>query len=266
MHRPSDSRICVWFARVTVMLVALLSAPVTSAYGPQGHLIAGRVAAGFLCREAAAEVGRLGADDGLDELGLWADRIRSTDAYAHTAPWHYMNIADGALVTAYRSPPEGDVLTAIERHYNLLSSDGGSETARGEALRFLTHFVVDLHQPLHVGRADDRGGNTIDVVLGRERINLHRFWDTEAITTAGLGTVEYARSMTEDVETAIDGATYDPRGWAEDSLAYRERVYAFDRRAPLSADYIEAAQAITRERLILASARLAATLNSLFCD
>lgn len=252
--------------RSAICLAALLATSSASAYGPQGHLIAGRVAAGFLCRSAAAEVGRLADGDTLDELGLWADRIRSNEAYAYTATWHYMNVADGDSVAAYRSPPEGDVLTAIESNFRILAEgSNATRAARAEALRLLTHFVVDLHQPLHVGRADDRGGNLIDVVVDGKQIDLHRFWDTEAITTTGLGVVQYARSISENVEAALDGATFDPQAWAAESLAYRERVYAFDRDAALPAAYIENAQAITRERLILASARLAVTLNALFC-
>ena len=83
------------------------------AFGPDGHRVAGGVAEAYLCSTATREVERLGAGDTLGELGLWADRIRGDERWRISAPWHYMNIADGAALSDYRSPPEGDVLWAI---------------------------------------------------------------------------------------------------------------------------------------------------------
>src|SRR5262249_27997043 len=148
------------------------------AFGPDGHRIAGLLAEPRLCPAARAEVAALTGGEPLAELGLWADMIR--EERPESAPWHYMNIADlrpggesRAAVAAYRSPPEGDVLSAIDRFFTALSNRSLPETQRLDALRFLVHFVVDVHQPLHVGRVEDRGGNQIDVRYGDKVVNLH---------------------------------------------------------------------------------------------
>lgn len=251
--------------RITCALAALelFSASGALAYGVQGHLIAGAAAEPFLCAAARAEVTALG---GLGEVGLWADRIRSVTGYEQSAPWHYMNIADGMAIAEFVHPPEGDVLWAAEHFRARLEDRQLADDERGDALRFLVHFVVDLHQPLHVGRVDDRGGNSIALRLGGAPTNLHRFWDTDVIELTGLSLERYTELVTARVDRRIVDAGFDPRAWAEESLALRERVYDFDRRSGrLTGTYIELADATTRERLALAAARLAATLNGVFC-
>jgi hypothetical protein len=185
-------------------------------------------------------------------------------------PWHYMNIADGLAIERYRSPPEGDVLEAIERFRAALSNRSLPRSERAEALRFLVHFVVDIHQPLHVGRADDRGGNTIDVRLRGERMNLHRVWDSGAFDRSSAPLADYARALADSIDESDtmrrESASIDPRRWAAESLALRETVYDFDRRSGELPDrYLDALERVTRERLTLAAARLAAMLNDAFC-
>lgn len=246
------------------VVAGLLGAP-AQAYGPAGHRIAGRVAEPLLCRPAAAELAALGDGESLAEIGLWADRIRGEEAWQHTGPWHYMNIEDGAAIDSFEHPPEGDVLRAIERHAARVAA-GGPEAERARALRFLVHFVVDIHQPLHVGREADRGGNAIDVRFDGTTVNLHRFWDTDAIALARLGEAEYADAVRPLARMFSAAARFEPSAWAEESLALRPAVYAFDaptrRAAVLDERYLERADVVTRVRLAQAAARLAATLNA----
>ena len=247
-------------------LLAGLIAVDAVAYGPEGHLIVGRAAAPVLCPRAGAGVARLGGGEDLGELGLWADRIRSDPAYADAAPWHYVNIPNGETIADHVTPPEGDVLWAIEHFRARLGDAGLDDRERGEALRFLVHFVVDLHQPLHVGLAEDRGGNEIAIVYGGETINLHRFWDSQVIERAGIPQVEYTARIAGAAAAVVDDIVLDHGVWAGESLALRRTVYSFgvDGREP-AAEYLEVASELTTNRLALAAARLAATLNSIFC-
>ena len=236
------------------------------AYGPEGHLIAGRAAAPLLCQRASDEVARLGGGEDLGEIGTWADRIRSDDAYANAAPWHYMNIDNGAPLAVYESPPEGDVLWAIEHFGNRLGDTGLADAERGEALRFLVHFVVDLHQPLHVGLAEDRGGNQIALRYGGEDTNLHRIWDTNVIDHAGYSLAAYTAKVAQRAAVIDGGEVLDPLAWAAESLAMRRSVYDFGRAGrELSDAYLDRAAALTEARLALAAARLAGTLNQRLC-
>ena len=237
-------------------------------FGADGHRIAGLIAQEHLCTEAAQEVQYLGQDQGLDQLGLWADWTRGEPEWQHSAPWHYMNIPDGARLEDYRHPPEGDILWAIGHFAARLADRQESIAERRNALRFLAHFVVDIHQPLHVGRESDRGGNRIDVDPGTGGpVNLHRFWDTDAVALSGLEVEDYVRSLAGLIEANARAWEQDTlMDWARESQALWPDVYDFGGRGNrLSIDYLENAERITRMRLAQAGVRLAAEVNRALC-
>lgn len=238
------------------------------AYGADGHRIAGLIAQQRLCTEAAREVRTLGQGQDLDTLGLWADWIRGEPEWQHTAPWHYMNIPDGARLEDYRHALEGDILWAISRFAERLADRQLPSAERRDALRFLVHFVVDLHQPLHVGRESDRGGNMIDVDPGTgEPVNLHGFWDTEAVELTGLPPEEYAHGLSETIAANAGEWEHDTlMDWARESRELRPDVYDFDsRNNRLTREYLTNAERITRQRLAQAGVRLGAEINRALC-
>ena len=262
----TDRRLPSWM--LPALLPVLMAPGGAFGFGADGHRVAGIVAMERLCPAARSEVPALGEGLGLDELGLWADWIRGEPQWRHSAPWHYMNIPDGASLEDYRHPPEGDILWAIERFAGVLNDSDGPVDERRDALRFLTHFVVDLHQPLHVGRESDRGGNRVEVDPGTgNSVNLHRFWDTEAVGLSGLSPEEYARSLSGLIDENSEAWAQDTlMDWARESQALRSDVYDFgagDNR--LSRGYLENAERITRLRLAQAGVRLAAEINRALC-
>jgi hypothetical protein len=273
-------------ARCAATIAAVLCAltpPRATAFGPDGHRIAGLLAERRLCAAARTEIAALAGDTSLAELGVWADTIRGQPEWQASGPWHYMNVADprdgtqrsaAMAIRAFRGPAEGDVLAAIERFRGELADRSRSRERRLDALRFVIHLVADVHQPLHVGRAADRGGNTIDVRYGKTVVNLHRFWDSDVIGLRKQSPQRYARRLSqrfyESDVIAASFAPVEPRAWAAESLALRGAVYAFPAAndgAPvvLDAAYLTAAEQLTDERLVLAAARIAATLNAVWC-
>lgn len=253
--------------RIVVVALAALAYVPALAFGPAGHRIAGDLAEPLLCERTAQEIAALTGGERLAEIGLWADRVRGEDAWRHTGPWHYMNIDDDASIDAFEHPRDGDVLWAIQRHVERLAEPGARER-RAEALRFLVHFIVDVHQPLHVGRESDRGGNTIDVTYRGETTNLHRFWDTDLLQVGGLREREHAARVAPLTRVFAGRDHTSPRDWAAESLALRPLVYRFRESSPASLDdaYVDTAQTVMRVRLAQAAVRLAATLNGLLGD
>ena len=254
-------------ALVLLSLGSIAAAQRAYGFGPDGHRIAGLVAETYLCEEARLEIGRLDEGDGLAELGLWADRIRTRPPWDDSGPWHYVNIADEDSFDDYRSPPEGDALWAIAHFHSRLRDENLTQERRSEALKFLVHFIVDLHQPLHVGRRVDRGGTSTEVFLGDERTNLHRFWDTDAIREDELPAARYARNIMPMVMLlAARHQPSPPRQWAAEGLSLRTIIYAFDPETRrLDEDYLQTASDLVKLRLIQAGLRLADQLNEIFC-
>jgi S1/P1 Nuclease len=260
-------------------LAAAVAGPAL-AWGPVGHRIAGDLAEQKLCPAARDKVKSLGGGESLAEIGSWADEIRDEPKWKSSRPWHYMNIADlppgtglaeaRVAIDKFVHPRDGDVLEALARFSKVLADPKKPRDERAEALRFVVHFVADIHQPLHVGRASDHGGNDVEVRVGkREPVSLHHFWDTEVLPSKHPS-AKYLRRLESDLAALpVERANDPPAEWAAESLALRATIYGFrvESHGPATLDdgYVHSAQKIADERLVLAGARLAATLNTMFC-
>jgi hypothetical protein len=249
------------------------------AFGGLGHRTAGLLAERNLCSAARSEVADLGDGKSLGELGLWADTIRPDPAWERAVPWHYINFPDlppgagleqaRAAIDAFHHPPEGDVLTAIVHFTAILADRSRPREERSEALRFVVHFVVDVHQPVHVSRASDGGGTELDVRIGDDVRSLHGFWDTTVFNRRGVPPEQFAQDLEASFDAVPAARAHDPPAqWAAESLVLRPTVYSFapaEGPVPLDDAYRQMAQRIAEQRLVLAAARLAATLNGALC-
>jgi hypothetical protein len=249
------------------------------AFGGLGHRTAGLLAERVLCPAARSEVADLGDGKSLGELGLWADTIRPDPAWERAVPWHYINFPDlppgagleqaRAAIDAFHHPPEGDVLTAIVHFTAILADRSRPREERSEALRFVVHFVVDVHQPVHVSRASDGGGTELDVRIGDDVRSLHGFWDTTVFNRRGVPPEQFAQDLEASFDAVRAARAHDPPAqWAAESLVLRPTVYSFapaEGPVPLDDAYRQMAQRIAEQRLVLAAARLAATLNGALC-
>ncbi len=114
-------------------------------------------------------------------LANWADDIR--EERPETGRWHYINIPpDATVLDLNRDCPGGDCITVKAREFLGIVRLGLKEQEeRLNAMRFLIHLMGDLHQPLHVAFARDRGGNDIPIVFQGEESNLHKLWDSDLL-------------------------------------------------------------------------------------
>ena len=262
-------------AAVKLLLSAclLLGPLAASAWGPTGHRIVGLIAESRLCPDTRRYLEPLLDGATLANAGVWADVIRSDPAWAYTKPWHYINVGDteGIATAAREHPP--NVLSALADAERQVADRKLPREVRAQALRFFIHLLADLHQPLHVGRAEDRGGNDVEVLIfGRTRRTLHALWDAEFL-------LDWDALALEDNAAAIGALALnqaaawqgrEPLEWAEESRVYRPLVYALPAAGPdglirLDDRYLVTVRGIVHLRLAQAGIRLAERLNRLGC-
>ena len=159
--------------------------------------------------------------EGFADLCLWADEYRD-QGHRETSTWHYVNVPKGATnVDLERDCPEPKscVVVRIERDIETLRGKAPKDE-KAQALKFLMHFVGDVHQPLHASYAEDRGGNRIHGEFFGRKMDMHAVWDAGIIEHAGKPWQEIADELHNKVtraqrrEWGKSGSTE----WANESL------------------------------------------------
>ena len=254
--------------------LALLALPGCAwAWGQNGHRIVGEVADRHLSEQARREIAVILEGDGMAEASTWPDDIRSDPSRDAAKPWHFISIDDTETLATTARDPLGDLLEALQRFEAVLRDPQATRETKAEALRFYVHFVGDAHQPLHVGRRGDRGGNSIRVKWFREPSNLHSVWDTGLIESENLSFTEFTRFIDDRSPRQVaawQAASYAE--WVREAFCLRGAVYDFGREAPatpgaepeLGFGYAFAKMGIVEEQLVKAGVRLAARLNEVF--
>jgi hypothetical protein len=240
-------------------------APASTAvwYG-EGHRLVAGIAERRLAPHTIEAVRDLLGGAGLVAAATWADRIE--DDRPETKPLHYVNIPlDAAGYDPVRDCPHGRCLiAAIERDRKVLADSAASRAERAEALRFLVHFIGDLHQPLHVSNNADRGGNRRQVVFLGSPTNLHAVWDGDLIQSARLDEPHYLTRLLRKMDSLDLGAL--ERGtivdWAmEGHRLAAEQAYRLPAGGQIGRKYRDANLAAVDLALIEAGVRLARVLN-----
>ena len=254
-----------------IFLSLTIYSPSVFSWGKTGHRIVGEIAQRNLNKQALKGIKDLAGNDDLSRLSTWPDEIRSDPKMNYTSPWHYVSIPDGKTYFDQKRNKDGDVIEALYRFEDTLRDKKISKEAKLDALKFLVHMLGDLHQPLHVGLAEDRGGNTIRVKWFKTESNLHSVWDDELIDFEKLSFNEYANYLNHiskgDKKDWEKGSYID---WAKESQELRPKVYdlpeAKSEKDPinLSYEYNYKVKPIIEMRLKQAGIRLASVLNKIF--
>jgi hypothetical protein len=261
---------------LSLLSITVLSTPIGPAtptanagvpWGANGHRIVAAIAERHLLPVTRMRITELVGPYPLARFGEWADKYRASPEGRHTYSWHFVSIPDGEAYPRQPYDEPGDVLQALEYQERILADTSRSVADRAMALKFVVHFIGDMHQPLHVGRAEDRGGNDIDVTWFGTPTNLHSVWDSRMLEFLGLSYSEYTAFL--DFATAEQIASWtagDYVAWAADAMAARPAVYALPEAERgdaqrLGWDYLDAATPIIEAQLLKAGLRLAAVLN-----
>ena len=261
------------FIGAAATALALAPAP-AFAWGKTGHRVVAAIADAQLSGLARAHVKELlGPAESLAEAANWPDEMKSNPLpfWRKTAnPWHYVTL-NGILYD--EAPPEGDALEALNRFSATLRDPDASLVDKQLALRFIVHLVGDLHQPLHVGKCCDRGGNDVKVKWFGRDLNLHSVWDSALVDEQQLSFTEMTAKLQRHTSNDDVIAWWDinPRDWISESAQIRETIYPRPsddpKRVPeLSWSYVYENTPIVERRLSQAGVRLAAYLNAIYAE
>lgn len=257
----------------SLLFCSLVIAPSARAWGPDGHRIVGAVAQAMLSAEAQAEVDALLADEAepsLAGVANWADTVRSEEAWRFTGPWHYLNVPDlGCDYQPPRDCPDGNcVIGAINAQLRVLADHSLPRQKRIEALKFVVHFVGDVHQPMHAGLRADRGGNDFQISYQGEGWNLHSVWDSLILRAplADAGAWQGLSQRLAGTAMVLSRNTLPPhsgaREWALGSCKLIGSESLYPKRHKISDRYLKKHQPLAEKRLHMAGIRLAMLLNT----
>jgi hypothetical protein len=243
--------------------------------GDEGHKIVCEIAMRLAQPSTRAQIQKLISND--ERFNSFSDSCTWPDHPRQRANEHFLNLprdSDG-LHSETCPGASACVVTAIKKDFEVLSSSNASEAQKLASLKFLGHWVGDIHQPLHVSFEDDRGGNSI-LVTGICGTNLHSAWDTCLVLKAvGEDVDQAATELLKSITPAkIESWTHsDPMDWANESFAIAEQAqtkYCIRQGAScdhpsgkvtIDAAYVAANTPIVKEQLQKSGVRLAHLLD-----
>lgn len=296
MHRITWGKATAGVAALSMSLL-LSASEYALAWGDDGHKAVALIAQQCLTPSARNQVKAMLAAD-TDPLtphdiaseATWADKYRdeSQEHRQHTQNWHFTDIEidnpdltaacfgrvhlpAGTLAT--NGPDEVCAVDKIEQFESELSAFGTDSEERLAALKFVLHFVGDLHQPLHSSDNHDRGGNDIKVTVDgfppKPRDELHAFWDTQFVDGIATPPAVLAKQLLAQITPAdaSEWAAGSPEDWAMETFnvsktdAYGSPPLSKGQRQHLDSNYVDTAEVDVRLQLSRAGIRLAHVLN-----
>ncbi|HKJ32200.1 MAG TPA: S1/P1 nuclease [Balneolales bacterium] len=268
--KSSQLRIKHYF--LILVFVTANMIPVSSfAWGHEGHKIIADVATHYISKKAQVKLKKLLNvlhKQSLAQIANWADKYRET--HPKTGPWHYVDIPLNAKTyNARKYCKHGDCIVSKLEHFEVeLSDPGRSLKQRARALKFVVHFVGDIHQPLHCADNHDRGGNDVHVVFMGDSTNLHLVWDYGIIDQTGMNATQYANYLINNYAPSHNvNVTQIKKGsfidWAMQShkLAVQYAYGDKPQNNILTKKYYTECKPIVDQQLYDAGVRLAGVLN-----
>ena len=255
----------------TVLLGLFFCLPFCSmAWGVLGHRIVGQIADNYLSKNTKREIFKILGNESVAIASNWPDFIKSDPSYKYLDIWHYINLKAGLSETDLKNYLATDTVTDAYTKINWLTAQLKNKELEQDKkvlyLRLLIHIVGDIHQPLHIGRLEDRGGNGIKVNWFKDPSNLHSVWDSKLIDFQQLSYTEYATSInytTKALRKEWQAESVDE--WIWQSYQEAEKIYADTKPdVNLSYDYNFKFISVVNQQLLKGGVHLAGLLNDIF--
>ena len=275
-------------AAFSAFVLLLSFAPLAFGWAGLGHRMVGELAQRHLTPEAAAQVATLLAGEAEPTLAgtaMWADDLRGADPvrFKQTSRWHYINARGGGcgFDLARDCADGGCVVRAIAEQRAILGDRNAPMDARRDALKFLVHFVGDIHQPMHAGNRTDAGGNGHQVSLrtplepeayarskyvgGVMGTNLHSVWDYYILGARGLSLPQYADRL-DALPWPQAAPLSPPLAWAGESCRLIDARAIYPTAHKMDHGYLDTMRPLAEQRVRQAAYRLATLLNETLGD
>jgi nuclease S1 len=266
----------------TISLALLLHSIQALAFGTFGHETIAEIAEKNLsptARETIQQLLEVAPRGDLVALSTWADQLRddknASDSDKNTGRWHYMNFPRGQCgLSVEKACPDGVCLVPkLQQQLAILSDPLKPKAVRAKALAFVVHLYGDLHQPLHLGFAHDKGGNDFQVQIKGYPIrpnpllsdaagaNLHTLWDTLVFIKPGRSQTQASAAIAAiTVDRSIARIT-DIETIARQSCAIVQAPSFYPSTRKLDESYLSSIRPTAEAQVALAGARLAKLLN-----
>ena len=254
------------FLLIVFLFCSLNANALSPVWGATGHRTIGEIAESYLKPKAKRKIAELLNGESLALVSTFGDDIKSDSSYDKFNSWHYINMPLDVKYEDSKKNPDGDVVYGILKCKEVLLDDASSKADKAFYLKMLVHFIGDLHQPMHVGQPEDKGGNTIQVRWFHEGTNLHRLWDSGMINHYNMTYTELAKNAgkisKKQLKDIQKGTIVD---WANETQQQAIKVYASVKPGDkLGYRYMYDYFDLARNQLQIAGIRLAKTLNDLF--
>ncbi len=247
----------------SIISLSLLITIESFGWGQNGHRVIGQIASNHLSKKAQKQIEMILNGQSIAMVSNFMDEIKSESKYDSLGPWHYCTIPGGTTYSG--APAEGDIIEAINTYISLLKSGTLSKDEEAFSLKCLIHLVGDIHQPLHVGNGDDKGGNDVKVTYFWESSNLHRVWDSGIIDGQNLSFTEYVNWIDHAPKTQFEQWKNDDiMVWVKESMALRPQVYDMPEGNKINYRYNYDNIATVNLRLEQAGIRLAGVLEQIY--
>ncbi|MDR7128459.1 hypothetical protein J2X69_000791 [Algoriphagus sp. 4150] len=250
---------------LTTSVFVFLLVTQTFAWGQLGHYLIGYMAEKQMKKSVRKKVERVLYPMSIARSGTWMDDIKSDHAYDYAYSWHFMTSKTGEYDESIQEKG-GNVYAEISRIKKELKAGKLDAKKEAELLKMLIHMVEDIHQPLHVGKGDDKGGNDVKLEYFGRATNLHAVWDSGMLDGKGMSYTEIgdelSRRITRDMIAKYRAGTM--QDWVAEAVAARPSIYKLPENKKISYGYGYDNMPLVEERLIAASVRLAQILEEIY--
>lgn len=266
------------------------------ALGHKGHRVVGQIAENHLSVTASKAIAEILENQPLANAATWPDEMRNSKSnpefwsYAAANSWHFVNVdandtyehstknAVGDAFVALNTfiailtgdpLPNGPVKIALTNYFGDLSAPNKQLEIKKFAVKFITHIIGDIHQPLHAGHSADFGGNKILVTWLNtpNKYNLHKVWDNGLIEVQGLSYQQIVNKIDRaNSNNILTIQNTKPIDWLHEVIIMREDIYDLSayKNNRLPHTYVDKYLPVIEQQMLKAGLRTAAVFNDIF--